>query len=113
MQPTADLSSFVPYIIGAGVCLTLVTVSIVIARSLTLNTPPLILKITSVILALTTLFFYSVVWLASTLLSPTSDSTSTILICYLLTGIIPSVFLYTKTGSPTTNITYKEKNNEQ
>lgn len=103
MQETIDLTSFIPFLIGFGTCITVVIVSIVIFRALTLNTNELLLKITALALASSTLFFYCVIWLGATILSPTGNHLTTILICYLFTGILPSIFLYTKIDNSKAN----------
>jgi hypothetical protein len=114
MQEANNFSQFVPILIGGGACATLLTVSIVIFRALTLNTSELLLKITALVLAGSTLFFYCVIWLGATLLDPSGNHLTKVLLCYLFTGIIPSIFLYTKVDAPKNmnNITETERTNE-
>jgi hypothetical protein len=115
MQTTNTISSFVPFLIGGGTCVTLLVVSIVIFRAMTLNTNELLLKITALLLAGATLFFYLVIWLGATLLDPKVNHLVAIMLCYLFTGILPAVFLYTKVERPENqNITETEEkeNNE-
>lgn len=97
IPPTSD---YAIWLLIGGVITTLLVVSIVIFRALTLNTNELLLKITAVALAGATLFFYCVIWLGVTLLSPTGNHTASILICYLFTGILPAVYLYTRIDAP-------------
>jgi hypothetical protein len=112
MEQANTVSQYAPLLIAVGTCATLLTVAIVIFRALTLNTNELLLKITALALACTTLFFYGVIWLGATLLNPSGNYLTAIAICYLLTGIIPSVFLYTKVECPKSeNITETEKSN--
>lgn len=99
MEQPNDLSNYVDLLLIGGACTTLIAVSIVIFRALTLNTNELLLKMTAIVLAGSTLFFYLVIWLGATLLAPAKDHLTTILLCYLFTGVMPSVFLYTKVNN--------------
>lgn len=118
-----NISTFIPYIIAVGVVITSLTVAIVVARATTINTTGLVLKVTSVALAISTLFFYTVIWLAITLLNPKENYLLTVFGWYFLTGILPALFIYHKgsssyaddpktLSSPKEKITIEEKTNE-
>jgi biotin transporter BioY len=90
---------------GVAVCM-----AIVLQRCFCSNMQPSIYIISSLMAAISTTFFYLILWLVLTILSPMENHFAQVLIALIITGYIPTIILAVLGYKPNRHI--KESKNE-
>jgi len=104
------LPKLAPILFYFGTCAATLCIGIALQRALVTNLPPSIYLISAIVMAVSTTFFYTILWLTVTLLSPTENHFAPILIALIVTGYIPATILGVMGYKP--NRQTKETQNE-
>lgn len=104
------LPKIAPILFYIGTLIVIGCITLVIHRVISLNLTPSILLITSIMTAASTTFFYSILWLALTILSPTENHFAPALYALIITGLAPATIIGVMAYIP--NRQTKEQKNE-
>jgi hypothetical protein len=99
-----------PILFYTGVCMVTACVGLVLQRCFCLNLQPSIHLITSIMMAVSTTFFYFILWLVLTILEPRENHFAPAIYALIITGLVPATILGVAAYKP--NRQMKETKNE-